>query len=81
MRWKNNNWNKRNGEAVKNRDLWEHLMRDISVLYENGIWVQFWRIPRELNTLTDQKAKEAATLDVKHEWDPVFACIYCMDSM
>jgi ribonuclease HI len=45
---------------VKNKDLWEALLGEIERKHDVGVQILFWRIPRELNTIADQWAKEAA---------------------
>lgn len=59
--WIKNGWVKRQGGgAVKNRDLWEALLGQIERYREDGMSVEFWRIPREWNTVADSAAKDAA---------------------
>ncbi|KAJ6032068.1 hypothetical protein N7540_002800 [Penicillium herquei] len=58
--WIHRDWRTRNGGLVKNRDLWECLLREIKLADEKGLDIQFWRIPREWNTDADRYAKIAA---------------------
>ncbi|EHL01310.1 putative Ribonuclease H [Glarea lozoyensis 74030] len=74
-KWMDNNWKRSSGDAVKNRDLWELLMDNISRYEELGIEILFWKIPRELNKLADQKAKEGAALPAIDEWNPVYSAL------
>jgi hypothetical protein len=46
---------------VKNRDLWELLLRAVRRLDRWGVQVSIWRISRDLNQDADQAAKEAAS--------------------
>ncbi|KAK4170671.1 ribonuclease H-like domain-containing protein [Triangularia setosa] len=70
--WIKNDWVKRGGEAVKNRDLWEALLGQIEQYKDNGMAVKFWRIPREWNTVADTAAKEAAAKeDAADSWREV----------
>ncbi|KAL9099545.1 MAG: hypothetical protein Q9187_009482, partial [Circinaria calcarea] len=58
--WARNGWRTSQGTLVKNRDLWELLIETVKDRGTNGLQVLFWLIPRELNTVADQLAKEAA---------------------
>jgi ribonuclease HI len=63
--WVRNNWKtkgkQRDGESsVKNRDLWEILLGECERAQRSGLAIQFWKIPREWNTLADEGAKKAA---------------------
>jgi hypothetical protein len=46
---------------VKNRDLWELLLRAVRRLDRWGVQVSIWRISRDLNQDADQAAKVAAS--------------------
>ncbi|KAI4594047.1 hypothetical protein KJ359_008837 [Pestalotiopsis sp. 9143b] len=58
--WLRKEWRKSSGERVKNRDLWEILLGEVERWHDQGLKVELWRIPRELNTKADKAAKEAA---------------------
>jgi ribonuclease HI len=58
--WVENSWTTRTGAAVKNRDLWEVLLGEIERYKDQGMAVQFWRIPREWNSVADAAARGAA---------------------
>lgn len=58
--WLRNGWTTSNGEAVKNKDLWEMLLGEVERWDSWGLKIQFWRIPRKLNAEADQAAKHAA---------------------
>lgn len=58
--WLRKGWRKSSGEHVKNRDLWEMLLGEVERWHDQGLNVEFWRIPREQNTKADKAAKEAA---------------------
>ncbi|KAL2139661.1 hypothetical protein VTI28DRAFT_4886 [Corynascus sepedonium] len=75
--WAKNGWIKRVGDSVKNRDLWEALLGEIERYEEEGLAVEFWRIPREWNTVADTAAKEAAAnFDAPNEWAEIIGlCI------
>lgn len=62
--WLRHNWmlSSGNGEAVKNRDLWEKLLDMITRCHNRGLKVSFWKIPRAENVLADKLAKEGADL-------------------
>ncbi|VDB83112.1 unnamed protein product [Peniophora sp. CBMAI 1063] len=45
-RWRENGWIKSDGDRVKNVDLWELLLERILELYEQGVTVKFWKVPR-----------------------------------
>lgn len=57
--WVRNGWWTRVG-PVKNKDLWEALLGEVERYDEEGMAVEFWRIPREWNTVADAAAKDAA---------------------
>lgn len=59
--WVRNEWKTRTGDGVKNKDLWELLLGEVERWHDKGLKVEFWRIPRELNTKADKAAKEAAS--------------------
>ncbi|KUI68426.1 Ribonuclease H1 [Cytospora mali] len=61
--WVRNGWKTRNGNAVKNKDLWETLLGQAEELHDRGMDIQFWRIPRGLNHIADAAAKKAAEGD------------------
>lgn len=67
--WIENDWKTSEGEAVKNRDLWEMLLGDVELWAEGGGTVEFWRIPRKYNTVADGAAKKAAEQPDVEEFD------------
>ncbi|KAK3349191.1 hypothetical protein B0T25DRAFT_547406 [Lasiosphaeria hispida] len=55
-----------------NKDLWEALLGEVERYKDEGMAVEFWRIPRERNTVADAAAKEAAAKeDAPNEWTEV----------
>ncbi|KAF1733602.1 Ribonuclease H [Beauveria bassiana] len=58
--WVRNGWTTSTGAEVKNKDLWEMLLGEIESWDERGLKIQFWRIPRTLNVMADDAAKQAA---------------------
>jgi ribonuclease HI len=62
-KWVNNGWKTSGGTAVKNRDLWEELLKAMRKLERLGVLVQFWLIPRECNE-ADGYAKTAANVSI-----------------
>ncbi|KAF3770132.1 ribonuclease H-like protein [Cryphonectria parasitica EP155] len=58
--WLRNGWQTRGGGDVKNRDLWECLLGEVEKASDRGLKVEFWRIPRDENTVADEAAKKAA---------------------
>lgn len=66
--WKKNNWHTNHGAAVKNKDLWILLLKELDRWSEEGMLVLFWLIPREQNALADRLAKEAAHLEDVQEF-------------
>ncbi|KAH7124909.1 ribonuclease H-like domain-containing protein [Dactylonectria estremocensis] len=61
--WVRNGWTTRTGGDVKNKDLWEMLLGEVERWHDEGLEIQFWRIPRELNVEADRAAKAAAEDD------------------
>ncbi|PLN78387.1 ribonuclease H-like domain-containing protein [Aspergillus taichungensis] len=59
--WLRRDWRTRMGAPIKNRDLWECLLGDIAQLNDEGLQVEFWRIPRDWNKEADSHAKHAAS--------------------
>lgn len=58
--WMRNGWKTRNGGNVKNRDLWELLLGEVERWKKNGLVIELWKIPRELNGAADAAAKKAS---------------------
>ncbi|KAK8024325.1 ribonuclease H-like domain-containing protein [Apiospora rasikravindrae] len=58
--WIRNGWLTSSRQPVKNKDLWEMLLGEVERWKEAGMDIQFWRIPREWNTVADAAAKKAA---------------------
>jgi ribonuclease HI len=64
-----NGWKLSTGQPVKNRDLWEELLKRFRLLQaERCENVSLWHIPREQNESADNAAKYAAQLKAR----PVF---------
>ncbi|PHH91007.1 hypothetical protein CDD83_1985 [Cordyceps sp. RAO-2017] len=59
--WASNGWTTSTGAPVKNKDLWEALLGEFERWDYWGLKIQFWRIPRRLNSVADRAAKQAAT--------------------
>jgi ribonuclease HI len=67
--WESNGWKLSSGEAAKNRDLWEELLKKFRLLQaERYETVSIWHIPREQNEIADRGAKYASELKAR----PVF---------
>lgn len=58
--WIQNGWKTSSRAAVKNKDLWQCLLGEIEKFDGRGMKVQFWCIPRELNTEADHHARAGA---------------------
>ncbi|KAK7425330.1 hypothetical protein QQZ08_008227 [Neonectria magnoliae] len=58
--WVRKGWKTSTGANVKNKDLWEALLGEVERWNSHGMKIQFWRIPRGLNTAADRAAKQAA---------------------
>ena len=58
--WTSNDWMTSNGTAVRNRDLWEELLREAIRYHRSGMEIQFWRIPRSWNQEADRAARVGA---------------------
>ena len=75
--WLNNGWRTSKGEPVKNRDLWELLVKEVKGFQKKGVRVLFWQIPRELNAEADRLAKRAAASgEVQEDFEKIegFLC-------
>lgn len=72
--WLQNGWVTSKGQAVKNKDLWEALLGEVERHKDEGLAVEFWRIPREWNMVADAAAKEAAaaTDEAPAQWEDTF---------
>lgn len=72
--WVKNGW-KTNGSRranVKNKDLWEGLLGECERAHGFDMAIQFWKIPREWNTLADEGAKKAAAEgDAPDRWQEI----------
>lgn len=70
--WVRNGWRAEGGRAVVNRDLWELLLGEAEERWrELGMLIQFWWIPRELNRVADNAAREGVEKDAREEWHDV----------
>ena len=58
--WKHNKWRTSRKTPVKNKDLWACLLEELTHWSEEGLEVQFWRVPRHLNSIADHFANRAA---------------------
>jgi len=58
--WLRNGWKTSSGGDVVNQDLWGSVLESIAEFRENGLEVQFWHIPRGLNSVADRLAKDGA---------------------
>lgn len=70
-KWMQNGWQTSTHKPVKNQDLWKELSKERERWSKAGLEVQFWLIPRRLNTVADQLAKEAAALPDKENWGEI----------
>ncbi|KAF9769954.1 hypothetical protein IL306_012548 [Fusarium sp. DS 682] len=73
--WLRKGWVTRNGAPVKNKDLWEALLGELERWDDEGLKIQFWRIPREWNTEADMAAKEAAGLDATERYAEIIGVL------
>ncbi|KAF2969163.1 hypothetical protein GQX73_g4407 [Xylaria multiplex] len=58
--WIKNGWQTAGRTDVKNKDLWEMLLGEVERWHDEGLSIQFWKIPREWNKVADAAAKKAA---------------------
>ncbi|KAI1114443.1 ribonuclease H-like protein [Nemania sp. NC0429] len=61
--WIENGWKTAGGTDVKNKDLWEMLLGEVEKWKDEGLLINFWRIPRDWNKVADAAAKKAAEKD------------------
>jgi ribonuclease HI len=66
-KWQRNRWQTSTKDLVKNQDLWKELVKELVKWSQRGVEVQFWLIPRKLNTTADRLAKEATALADQEE--------------
>ncbi|KAL8347607.1 hypothetical protein RB601_003005 [Gaeumannomyces tritici] len=66
--WTSRNWKTRGNLPVANRDLWEVLLGEIEKKHDDGMAVQFWRVPRALNTVADAAARAGAAVEAEDYW-------------
>ncbi|KAI3144228.1 hypothetical protein CBS147326_1232 [Penicillium roqueforti] len=69
--WIQKDWKTSGGTPVKNKDLWQCLLGEMERWDDRGMRIQFWRIPRELNTEADELAKLAADKDGPQEFEDI----------
>ena len=58
--WLKKGWKTSIGAPVKNKDLWQVLLGEAERWSERGVKIQFWWIPRYLNTEADLRARNGA---------------------
>ncbi|KAF2728344.1 ribonuclease H-like protein [Polyplosphaeria fusca] len=59
-KWIKNNWLTSGHQPVKNADLWKMLLGEVERWSDEGLAIEFWKIPRQWNTIADGAAKKAA---------------------
>jgi len=59
LKWRRNGWKTKSRTAVANQDLWKKLEAKLKEMEKQGMLVQFWWIPRDLNE-ADAYAKAGA---------------------
>lgn len=69
--WVRNGWKASTGSDVKNRDPWEALLGEVERWREQGLFIKFWKIPREMNTEADRAAKEVLREKSVYGWTDV----------
>lgn len=80
--WVSNNWRTKGprgsgGADVKNKDLWQMLLGECERYQRDGLAIQFWKIPREWNTLADEGAKKgAAKGDASDHWQDIMGMAF-----
>lgn len=71
--WIKNNWRTAGKTDVKNKDLWEMLLGEVERWDDEGLSIQFWKIPREWNAVADAAAKKAAAeKEAPDNWIEIF---------
>ncbi|KAI0103203.1 ribonuclease H-like domain-containing protein [Nemania sp. FL0031] len=73
--WIKNGWRKGDGSEVKNKDLWESLLGEVERHHDEGVSIQFWRIPREWNTVADEAAKKGAEQPAIEKFARIFGAL------
>ena len=67
--WEANGWRSSNGDGVKNRDLWEELLKSVRALQADRCErISIWHIPRDQNATADRGAKFASQLEARPEF-------------
>lgn len=67
-KWARNGWETNRRAPVRNSDMWQMLLGEVERWQDEGMDVQFWRIPREWNAAADAAAKKAAEGPDRDEW-------------
>ncbi|KIM36951.1 hypothetical protein M413DRAFT_448855 [Hebeloma cylindrosporum] len=62
LKWRRDGWRTNSGNGVANQDLWKMLLAKLRKMEEDGMLVQFWWIPRNLNE-ADPYARAGAGMD------------------
>lgn len=57
--WVKRDWKNSSKVAIKNKDLWELLLGECERYEDEGMAIQFWKIPKEWNKVCEAEAKEA----------------------
>lgn len=66
--WMGRNWKTSTGQPVANKDMWQALLGEIEKKHDDGMAVQFWRIPRALNKVADAAARAGAGQEAEDLW-------------
>jgi ribonuclease HI len=74
--WLKNGWRTAGNADVKNKDLWEMLLGEVERHHDQGVSIQFWRIPRAWNTVADEAAKKAATENAIDQWSEMMGVCF-----
>lgn len=74
--WVNKGWRNAAGRPVMNQDLWKALLAEFLRWHGEGLEIQFWRIPRALNTVADAAADRGAYEEQRPNFGEILGGMY-----
>ncbi|KAF2422597.1 ribonuclease H-like protein [Tothia fuscella] len=69
--WQRNGWQTSMGKSVVNWDLWEVIIKETEKWSKEGLQVQFWLIPKALNSVAEGLANQGAAEPACEKWNEI----------